>query len=526
MRIRFLVIPAVVLMPAMQGVFGIDNPAGRTTVPQSSLRSGTISNPTSTYFDNQLSGNLVVTGNVDQGRHFRGLVPYRSTWEFTSSLGSSSLNSFLRDSARTYYPDIPPGVAQPYYLPSQTVTTLGQPGRSSLQLLYDQMEQQTRQFFRAASTPTEDRPEISPLKIYQKGRPMSMRLEELEELIPVPSVQPQAIAEAEKSTLENKMAELANQLRQDLDGTSKLRGNLQDESLKLPAQKPQDYKVGQSEKPDEQTKPDEKPKAEQKQPVDIYTQMEQQIEQELQKRLEQMKAEADEEEAGQELQQPQLDYATEKTSTSGHRRQLLYEHFLKDKSAESAEASWQNAITKRLFLKQRDKQQPPPGAYKSFADLTEAKFNEYLQAAGEYMKQGEYYRAADAWTLACTYKPDNPIAYAGKAHALFATGEYMSSAYFLSQAIEIFPGYMQLELNLETIITDKDVLEKRVVDLARWATTTGSGELFFLLAYVHYRLNNLELAQEAIEITLDKMSDSTAVIILKNTIFKAIGRPQ
>jgi len=525
MKIRFLVISVAVLMLAVQGVFGIENLAGRTTVPQSSLGSGTIPNPTSDYYNNQLNGNLIVTGNIDQGRHFRGLVPYRATLEFTEPLGSSSLNSFLRDSARTYYPDLPPGVAHPYYLPSQTVTTLGQPGQSNLQLLYDQMEQQTRQFFRAASSTTEDKPEINPLKIYRKGRPMSMGLEELEELISVPPAEPQAVPEARKSTLENKMEELANQLRQEVDASGKFQNKLQDESLKPTTQRPQDYKVGQPEKPSEQANVTEKPPTEQKRPVDIYTQMEQQIEEDLQKRLEQMKDEAKEENI--EPQQPQLVPESDKTSTSDHRRQILYEYFLKDKSAKSEETSWQNLIAKKLFLKKRDSRPALPGtygAYKSFDDLAEAKFNEYLQAAGEYMKQGEYYRAADAWTLASTYKPKNPIAYAGKAHALFAAGEYMSSAYFLSRAIEIFPGYMQLELKLETIITDKDALEKRVADLGKWATTTGSGELFFLLSYVYYRINNLELAQDAIEITLDKMPDSAAVIILKNAIFKAIGR--
>ncbi len=533
MKNRFFVIliyglVIVMLTSVVQSVFGVDNPAGITTVPQSSLSNGTIRNPTSDYYDNQLNGNLIVTGNVEGGAHFRGLVPYRSTWEFTAPLGSSSLNSFLRDSARTYYPNVPPGVAQPYYLPSQTVTTLGQPGQSSLQLFYDQMEQQTRQFFRAAAlSATKEEEQISQMKIYSKGRPMSMGLEELEKLITIPPALTQDIAETETSSLENKMAELASQLRQEMDGTSDFQQELQDESLKPPSPKPQDYTTEQPEESAEQTKPEEKPKTEQKQPVDVYTEMEQQIEKELQERLEKLKAEA--KEAVEEPQQPQTDSAiptTEKPSSRDQRRRLLYEHFLKNKSADSADASWQNAITKELFLKKRYQQKAPPGIYKSFEDLADAKFNQYLQAAGEYMKKGEYYRAADAWTLASTYKPDNPVAYAGKAHSLLAAGEYMSSAYFLSRAIELFPGYMQLKLNLESIITNKDALEKRVADITKWAANTDSGELYFLLAYIHYRLNKLEFAEEAIEIALDKMPDSAAVIILKNVIFKAIGRSQ
>jgi tetratricopeptide (TPR) repeat protein len=526
MKIRFLVISAVVLLPAAQSAFGIDNPAGITTVPQSSLSSGVIRNPVSDYYDYQLNGNLIVTGNVEGGRHFRGLVPYRSTFEFTAPLGSSTIDSFIRDSARTYYPDLPPGVAEPYYQPSRTVTTLGQTGRSSLQFFYDHLEQHTRQMFSAAAKSSiEVQPQISPLKTYRKGRPLSMALEDLEDLISVPPAQPQTTTEPDTSTLENRISELASQLRQEMDATSNLRENLQDESLKTPSQKTQDYKTERPEEPEkpvEQTKPDEKPKAEQEHPADIYKKMEQQIELELQKSMEQVKAKAVQ--AEKEKQKPQTDSATEKTSKSDSRRQLIYEHFLKDRSAKSDNSSWQNAIARKLFLKKHVEQGVPTGIYKSFGDLADAKFNQYLQAAGEYMKQGEYYRAADAWTLASTYKPDNPVAHAGKAYALFAVGEYMSSAYFLSRAIEIFPGYMQLKVQLETIITDKDVMDRRTTDLAKWATTSEAGELYFLLAYVYYRLNKLDFAEEAIEITLEKMPDSPAVITLKNVIFKAIGR--
>ncbi len=537
MKTRFFTIVVyglTIVLPAFtaQQTRGIDNPAEITTVPQSSLRNGTIRNPTSDYYGNQLGGNLIVTGNVEGGAHFRGLVPYRSTWEFTGSLGSSTLDSFLRDSARTYYPDLPTGVLRPYYLPSQTVTTLGQPGQSSLQLFYDELEQQTRQIFKANIQSTvENEPQITPLKMYSKDRPMSMRLEELIDIISVPTAMPQDIAEAETSTVENKISELASRLQQEINGTSELQTNLQDESvqpdirddsLKPPSLLLQDDKTQQPEEPAEKTEPGEKVQDEPKKPADVYTEIEQQIEQEMQKRLEQLKPKADEAETEQ---QQLLPYSiTDSTSKSERKRKLIYEFFLKEKSVQPQDTSWQNVIAKKLFLKERGKAGATPGTYASFAALADAKFNQYLQAAAEYMKQGEYYRAADAWTLACTYKPDDPLAYAGKAYALFAAGEYMSSAYYLSRAIEIFPGYLQLQVKLEPDIMEKDVLEKRIADLAKWASSTGAGELFFLLAYAYYRSDKLELAEEAIEITLDRMPDSAAVITLKNVIFKAIGR--
>ncbi len=39
------------------------------------------------------NSNLIVSGNVGGGRHFRGVVPYQSEWEFRGLQGSSSQNS-------------------------------------------------------------------------------------------------------------------------------------------------------------------------------------------------------------------------------------------------------------------------------------------------------------------------------------------------------------------------------------------------------------------------------------------------
>jgi len=107
----------------------IMNPAGSSTVPPSSIQSGLISNPNPI----DTSGNLVITGNVSRGMHFRGTVPYGSTTSFRAGLGSSSLSSFLRDSASNE--DIGRYTnrysIQPYYLQSQTVTTT-RPGYSGV----------------------------------------------------------------------------------------------------------------------------------------------------------------------------------------------------------------------------------------------------------------------------------------------------------------------------------------------------------------------------------------------------------
>ncbi len=107
----------------------IFNPAGNSTVPPSSYQSSQFSNPRVPDVD----GNLLITGNVRRGMHFRGTVPYGATTSFMGDLGSSSLSSFLRDSAGAE--DIGYSAnrysVQPYYLQSRTVATT-RPGYSGV----------------------------------------------------------------------------------------------------------------------------------------------------------------------------------------------------------------------------------------------------------------------------------------------------------------------------------------------------------------------------------------------------------
>jgi len=133
-RSRILIVAAVFFTLSSPISFSIENlairnPAGLSTVPPSSIQSGLISNPNPI----DTSGNLLITGNVRRGMHFRGTVPYGSTTSFRAGLGSSSLSSFLRDSAGAEDFGRYAGKyrVQPYYLRSQTVTTT-RPGYSGV----------------------------------------------------------------------------------------------------------------------------------------------------------------------------------------------------------------------------------------------------------------------------------------------------------------------------------------------------------------------------------------------------------
>ena len=108
----------------------IHNPAGISTVPPSSFGGGLYRSPNPI----DSSANRTVTGNVRGGRYFRAPTGYGSTSRFEAPLGSTSLDSFLRDSASFRDYGTHSGkydTQQPYYSPSQTVPT-ARPGRSGV----------------------------------------------------------------------------------------------------------------------------------------------------------------------------------------------------------------------------------------------------------------------------------------------------------------------------------------------------------------------------------------------------------
>lgn len=157
---------------------------------------------------------------------------------------------------------------------------------------------------------------------------------------------------------------------------------------------------------------------------------------------------------------------------------------------------------------------------KSIAAFSEDKYNEYMKAAEMYQKQGKYYRAASAYTLASIYKPDEALAHAGRSLALFAAGEYMSSALYLSRAIELSPEYAKTKVDLLAILgtDDKEQLTSRIDEIEQWYKRSDESDLQFLLGYVYYQAGELDKAKEAIDAVHTRMPNLPAVNTLKKVI--------
>lgn len=487
----------------------VRNPVGPPTVPPSSLGGATTANPRYKSYTSPVGGygNLVITGNVTGGKYFRGIVPYRSVSEFTAPLGSSSLNSFLRDSAGAHLFRQSPGTPQPYYLPSQTVTAVRRGSVSGLEGPSIRLNKGTGQFVSppALTQETEKIQTQFPTEpIYRKFRPVSGFPEELEDLLSR-QYRIERREDVERSVAEQQLAELREELAEVKRRAQEIDGKVSDVWFKSPepTQAEDSYII----KPPEQQV--QVPQEEKQKPPDVSKEMLQKAEEDFEKLLEKIKQEEkpDEDEAkpaGQPPRQP--DYSR-----------------VSDVNKVDVPVLRTPFGTAMLGLKA------------SFTSAKEQEFNEYLKTAQDYMQKGRYYRAADAYTMASVLKPKTPLPYAGKSHALLAAGEYVSSAFFLAKAIETFPGYTSrvpeaikgrwaagFKINLVEMIGDRDKLEERVRDLVKWQKKTGSAELRFLLGYVFYNTDRLYLAKQVIDAASEKMSDAKAVKVLKQVIDKAV----
>lgn len=570
MKNRIFIILAVVLFACLsdtglsqtQAGFGnpsIRSPIGPPTIPQSSYQSGLFPslNPIDT------SGNQVITGNVGGGKHFRGLVPYNAISDFSGTTTSTTFNSFLRRSAGSGDIDILPGRYSPYYPLSGTVTTT-MPGLSSVvRPPTSQAQGQTTEGFTVPSVPQQ--PSLSGPKISTPDisyRPMRFKPQHLEKLILDGTL---TYAEAKRLVDEQNVAQM-ERLKQDLgqlehrapplkqslivrDESQRPFSKLEQDAVSL--QPPTLLKIQEQEKQQEplhdkrfltgkdglinlptQEQAEEAGKEEKDvSGLDVYERMKQEIES-IQAKYSIPDIRDTKQTSSIEGEEPTVDTSqeeTEKEKTSLEKLRLKRRTPLTEEELEAIEAKLEKEITS---VKGREelssvalsvRAQSIRGEHKTFASYANDKFNEHMRAAEQYLKEGKYYRAADTYTLASIYKSNDPLAYAGKSHALFAAGGYMSSALFLSRALEIFPEYARFKIDLIGMVGDRDKVESRIVDIEEWIKISGSAELQFLLGYVYYQLGRTGEAKKAIDAAYEKLPDSPAVKTLKKAIDSAAG---
>ncbi len=564
----------------------ITNPAGVSTVPPSSLGDGLMQSP------NPLdrSSDLVVTGNVRRGMYFRGPVPYNSSTSFGAGLGSTSLDSFLRDSAgaEDFGRYSSKYGAQPYYSPTNTVTTTapGRPGAfkpidsrvgglapdvfgpdslldrqgpTAEDTLDSDMGLQstpltTQDIGRLASGDTRVRPQNEPMTAEKYRK----QIEQLRlELTRMRSKTPTADTErVKKDDVLGLLPELGASDRKRLyEPGSDLQGRQKPGDLTEKTESAETPKVAEpghvaldnesleallSGRKQTQTQPDITSK------VDNLTPSATELET-ITKQLAEMKRRVG------ELSTPEPSKvrtdATGKESVTGgsndYTRQLIAEQLRvgspPDVAVEPYQAEGPTTGLGRVGVgassevEKIDKLSPEElsakakqimGPHKTIEAFTEARYRQAMVEAQDYMNQGKYYQAADAFAKASIFDSKKPLAVAGRSLALFGAGEYISSALYLSRAIEMSDEYARTRVDLASILGDKDKLESRIADAKESLERSLAPELEFLLAYTYYQTGRLAPARQAIESAQKAMPKSVAVQKLKAIIDAAPQAPK
>jgi len=609
---------------------GIGNPIGPGTVPPSGYERGLATGPTLGDTGETL-GNLMITGNVRAGKHFRGLVPYRSTSDFGADLGSTSLDSFLRSSAGSENFGSYATGYRPFYSPTATVTStaLGQSAiltpasprirddaTPSVTGLWGQLPTQWQadaasdQFAlqdvargqRLPSSTTSFSLDALGARLTQLRDERRLYRASSREVTPLPGLVEQsderlsleselAIQEpAEGLTAQqyrDQMEQLQQQLKRLTDEANQLKQALaKEQSEEGPAEAPSEAGVEiQLDALERLTRPLSPAEARAKlyqllrstssqesqpeRPADLSQdtaleetlaetgiQMGSSAETGLQSRIPGVGTTDD----TQQTTEPKTTSVSEwlETRPAGTLSRLS-PTLARDVSAVTGAASDQRSLSpasSRAATESADSDLSmleqvnrlsagelasearrilgPHADYTSFA---KAKFSQYMTAGNEYLKQGKYYRAVDAYTLALLYKSGDSEAYAGKSLALFAAGEYMSSALFVARALQALGPEVGSQKSEFTISIfgplSADVLggNGRIADAEECLQICREQEhrvrLQFLLGYIYLRTGRLGDARKVIDEAYQKVPDLPGVLALKRAVDNALaGRNQ
>ena len=148
----------------------------------------------------------------------------------------------------------------------------------------------------------------------------------------------------------------------------------------------------------------------------------------------------------------------------------------------------------------------------------QVRYERCMEIARSCLKDGKPYQAVDAYTLAIMYKPADTLALAGKGHALFACGEFVTSALFLARTLEVCPDYARIPIDLAGSVGGEGVLRPRIEEAEKYLRQSDSIELRMILAYVHYRLGDVQAAKQTLAIATDKVQQGPALRALKGAI--------
>ncbi|MBW8015443.1 MAG: tetratricopeptide repeat protein [Planctomycetes bacterium] len=161
---------------------------------------------------------------------------------------------------------------------------------------------------------------------------------------------------------------------------------------------------------------------------------------------------------------------------------------------------------------------------KNFESVVNEKFMVNIKAADNYLAQGQYHNAIDAYEMACAWKNNDPVAHAGKAYAHLAAGEYLNSLTHLIQALEYSGEFAGKRADIAGLIGNKKLYEKRLSDLKGKYESGRFYKTAFLLAYLSWQDGDFVKAKECIDSAAPKMGKTKAWKSLNKAIEEGLAK--
>ncbi len=134
------------------------------------------------------------------------------------------------------------------------------------------------------------------------------------------------------------------------------------------------------------------------------------------------------------------------------------------------------------------------------------------------MRQGKYYQAAEAFEKAVIHDSAGPTGLLARAHALFAAGEFVSSAQSLNQALVQDPKLLETKIDLPELFGNDKKFNLRLEELDRLSEQTQYPVLSFLKGYLLFRTGLPVQAKTALTQARRAQFDIPAIDHLLNAI--------
>ncbi len=510
-----LLLGIVATAVAVEDIPGAD-PIGPATVPQSLFQDGLL--PTPNPVD--VSYNLVMTGNVDGGKHFRGYMPYRSVSDLSIDVGSAYLDTFMRYTQVPADSDLTVPGYSPFYSYASGVTGMvpGQgyvtvPGMSMMGMVPElrQMGPSNRTLITMDDISlwgdTAETIDLKGLPLIKEDSPKDAR-EIIARDFPVQGLEvPEADGSAEPWTELDPMDKEGVEASEDLSllkkpgGQEAMDPGTRSRAVEIQTSPEEDIDDGNVVTRDDLDLLDHisDPALSPGEDIDRWQEDEQDVN-----------------EDGGGSNNTMMDLWRNITVRPGD----------KDTSPgpSTQDVAWNSPIPpsvqeEMLSLRMKGSSQDLDQA--SFATYSQRQFCRYINEAEHHLRCGDSRRALDAYTMADVYYGGDPLVDLGKSHALFAQGEFAGSALFLNRALEGLPAYGKVRLDLAGLLGGEQRLAEYIKQAEIQLTKTSSVDLHIVLGYIYYQIGDLDSARAAIEAAGEIRPDCPAVKVMAEVIQQA-----